>query len=242
MNTAALLDFHITAGAFGLASGFAALFARKGDWLHRKAGSVFFVAMLAMAASGAIMGALGQVVVNVLAGSITFYLVATAWVTVIRKEGEIGRFESAALVAAVVISAGGWMWGLEAAANPRGLKDGIPYAVYYFFGTTSAVAALLDVSVILRGGLSGAQRIARHLWRMSFALLIASLSFFLGQAKFFPAWAREANLNMIPLIVIVLLMLFWLGRVLLTSWVKKSNSGYALATASGSSKSPKSDR
>lgn len=232
MDTSPLLLLHITAGGFGLASGFAALFARKGDWLHRKAGSMFFIAMLAMAASGAVMGALGQVMVNVVAGSLTCYLVATAWVTVIRKEGEIGRFESYALIAALLVSAGAWGWGMEAAASPTGNKDGIPAGVYYFLGSISAAAAIFDVTVILRRGISGAQRIARHLWRMSFALLIALLSFFLGQAKFIPAWAREANLNLIPLIVIAIALIYWLGRVLLTSWAKqRGDDSYAVAVA-----------
>jgi hypothetical protein len=237
MDTSPLLFLHITAGAFGLASGFTALFVRKGERLHRLAGNVFFIAMLAMAATGAIMGALGSVAVNVVAGSITCYLVATSWVTVIRKEGEIGRFETYALFAALLISAGAWFWGMEAAASPTGNKDGIPAAVYYFFGTISAAAAVFDLTVILRRGLSGAQRIARHLWRMSFALLIASLSFFLGQAKFLPAWAREANLNMIPMIVVVLIMVYWLGRVLLTSWAKRQGEGaYSVAVASNADK------
>ena len=38
--------------------------------------------------------------------------------------------------------------------------------------------------------ISGAQRITRHLWQMCVALFIAAASFFLGQAKVFPASVR----------------------------------------------------
>jgi hypothetical protein len=40
---------HIGGGTIGLASGLVAQFARKGGYLHRKAGNVFFVSMLVMA-------------------------------------------------------------------------------------------------------------------------------------------------------------------------------------------------
>jgi hypothetical protein len=232
----ALTVFHITAGSFGLAAGGAALFAAKGARLHRTAGNVFFIAMLLMATSGAALAVLkpAAAAFNVVIGSLTFYLVASSWTTVLRREGEMGRFELAALIAAVAIAAGGLALGVAAAKSPTGATaDGIPAFLYFVFGGVAALAAAADASVIVRGGISGAQRIARHLWRMSFALLIGAIAFFIGQgAKIFPPAVREAKISSLPIlavpvILIVLLMLFWLARVLLTGWYRRQASAKA---------------
>ena len=75
--------------------------------------------------------------------------------------------------------------------------------------------------MMLAGGLQGAQRIARHLWRMCFSLFIASGSFFLGQAKVIPKPIRIfpvlALLALLPLV----LLLYWLVRVRFTKWYRR---------------------
>jgi hypothetical protein len=67
--------------------------------------------------------------------------------------------------------------------------------------------------MLARGGVSGAQRIVRHLWRMSFALFFATGSFFLGQQQVFPAFIRNANVLFIPALLPLVLMMFWVVRV-----------------------------
>jgi hypothetical protein len=67
--------------------------------------------------------------------------------------------------------------------------------------------------MIVRGGVFGARRIARHLWRMCMALLFAALSFYPGQARLFPKWLRETNLLYVPAVLLVGAMLFSLYRV-----------------------------
>lgn len=213
----ALMFLHITAGGFGLAAGAAALAVRKGAWVHRTAGNVFFVAMLLMAASGLALAHLTPAapVFNSIIGTLTLYLVATSWATVVRKAGETGAFEIVALVAALAAGATGVAFGLDAAAQSQGDAA----AFYFVFGGIALLAAAADASVIARGGVSGAQRIARHLWRMCFALLIGSIAFFIGQgAKVFPAWLRETQLLAAPVILVAVLMVFWLVRVLATKW------------------------
>jgi uncharacterized membrane protein len=224
------LLFHITAGGFGLIFGATALFARKGAWLHRRAGSVFFIAMLLMSASGALYAVVkpAAAYLNVVVATVTFYLVTTSWMTVQRKAGEIGAFEKVAPLAALAAGVGGLIFGLEATNSANGRMDGIPAAPYFFFGAVGLFAAALDVSVILRRGVSGAQRIARHLWRMGLALLIAALAFFLGQgAKVFPAGLRETKIQFAPLIVVLVLTVFWLLRVLLTNWHRRQLAALA---------------
>jgi peptidoglycan/LPS O-acetylase OafA/YrhL len=75
--------------------------------------------------------------------------------------------------------------------------------------------------VLLVGRIQGAQRIARHLWRMCFSLFIASGSFFLGQAKVIPKPIRILPLLAIPALLPLALLLYWLVRVLLTKWYRR---------------------
>jgi len=219
----AVLLFHITAGGFGLVSGGTALLARKGAWLHRTAGNVFFIAMLLMAASGAIVAVLmpAAASLNGLVAAVTFYLVATSWVTVARKDGETGAFERFGLVVALAIGVVGLTFGFRATNDAKGVYDSIPAGIYFGFAAIGFVAAVFDISVIARRGVSGAQRIARHLWRMCIAMLIASLAFFVGQAAVLPAWVRDMKLNVVPLVIVLVLLLFWLFRVLLTGWYRR---------------------
>src|SRR5262250_3774173 len=68
--------------------------------------------------------------------------------------------------------------------------------------------------MLLRGGVLGTKRIARHLWRMCFGLFIATGSFFLGQgSKVFPAFIIESNVLFVPAILPLFLLIFWLIRV-----------------------------
>jgi hypothetical protein len=214
----ALTVVHITGGSLAIFSGFVALFAQKGAWLHRTAGNVFFISMLVMSSVASYLAVRRM---EQLVGILTFYLVATAWATVLRKEGRSGRFEVGALAVVAAVAVG---YFTHAMAVQAGLNDTYPAEMYFAFGSIAALAALLDVTAIARGGVSGAQRIARHLWRMSFAMFIATGSYFLGQPKFVPAVLRETNLNLVPVILVIVLFLFWLVRVLFTRWYAKGES------------------
>jgi hypothetical protein len=55
---------------------------------------------------------------------------------------------------------------VEAANSSTGAKDGIPAGMYFFLGSVALLSAAADVPMLWHGGVSGAQRIARHLWRM----------------------------------------------------------------------------
>jgi hypothetical protein len=208
----ALTVVHVTGGSLAILSGFVALFAQKGAWLHRTAGNVFFLSMLVMSSVASYLAVRRM---EQLVGILTFYLVATAWATVIRKEGQSGRFEIGALLVVTAVAIG---YFSHAMAVQAGLKDEYPAEMYFTFGSIAAFAAMLDVTAIARGGVSGAQRIARHLWRMGFAMFIATGSYFLGQPKFVPAILRETNLNLLPVLLVIVLLLFWLVRVLFTRW------------------------
>lgn len=216
MMLSGILILHIAAGTVGLLSGAAALIFRKGSGPHRRAGNVFFVSMLGMSASGAYIAYVTPVMISVIVGILTFYLVATAWMAVVRRTEKPGPVDAGALLVALATGIAGITFGLEAAGTDTGLKDGFAAGVYYFFGGMAVLAAMLDTSVFLRRGIAGAQRIARHLWRMCFGLFIAAASFFLGQQQVFPDDVRGSPVLFAPVILVLALMFFWLGRVLFT--------------------------
>jgi hypothetical protein len=81
------------------------------------------------------------------------------------------------------------------------------------FGVVALLAGVGDLRMMRSGGLRGAARLARHLWRMSFALFIAALSFFIGQAKVIPEPIRIPGLLALPVLAVLVTMLYWLWRV-----------------------------
>jgi hypothetical protein len=76
----------------------------------------------------------------------------------------------------------------------------------------------------MRGGVYGAPRIVRHLWRMCFGLFIATGSLFLGQQQVFPAFLRKTNVLFVPALLPLLSLIFWLFRVRFTNAYKKQSS------------------
>jgi uncharacterized membrane protein len=207
------LVLHIGGGSVGILSGYGAVSVTKGERLHRAFGAVFVASMLTMAMMATGLAVLNQQKGNITGGILAFYLVSTAWMTVRRKEGTVGRFEYGALLAALCVGATLMMWGLLASMNPKGQLDGSAAALSYVFGSFALFAAALDLKVILHGGIFGAHRIARHLWRMCFALFFGAASFFLGQQKVMPAFMHGSPLLFVPAFAPLVLMVFWLFRI-----------------------------
>ena len=207
-----LLFLHIVAGTLGMLSGFVAVFLLKGSRRHAIAGNVFVIAMLSLSASGVYLAIRKQQPGNILGGALTFYL-ATAWLTARRKDGEPGIFDWGALLVVSALAAVEVILGVEAAISSTGLKYDYPPGPYFFLGSVALLATVGDIRMLLRRGISGTPRIARHLWRMCFALFIAAGSIFLARQQIFPAIFRRTGvlwfLSFLPLI----LMIFWLVRV-----------------------------
>lgn len=209
-----ILLLHICAATVGLLSGFMAMLFRKGSGLHGAAGSVFFVSMLIMSSSAAyIAGFMRPNGLNFVVGLLTFYLVATAWQAAKRRDGAVGAFDLGALLFALAVGATGVAFGFEAANSGTGSKDGMPAALYFVFGSVALLCTVSDVRMLVRGGLLGKRRIARHLWRMCLALLITTLSFYPGQAKLIPDWLRQTHVPYVPHVLLIGSMLFWMFRV-----------------------------
>jgi uncharacterized membrane protein len=217
-----LLPIHIIAGLIGLISGAVALYALKGAKLHRKSGMIFVYAMLVVAITGTVMGSLVSEMAAVLPGMLTFYLVLTSLLTVRRPAVlKFPWIDLGAMLIGLTIGIASLRFGLQALDGATGSTEGGLAVMYFLFGLVALLGTLGDLRVILARGIQGAHRIARHLWRMCFALLLASISLFLGQSQVFPEPLRSSGLLPIPVLLVLLLMFYWLARVLFTQWYRR---------------------
>ena len=226
MSYSPILLVHICAGSVGLLSGTAAISFRKGSPRHVLAGKIFVAAMLTMAIGAVYLAITRHQPNNVGGGILTFYLIGTAWLTARRRDRETNRFDWIVLLIPLVLGTLTWMNGLRVVRSGAGSQDGVPAGMMFFMGTVMLLAAAGDVGMLVRGGVSGAKRIARHLWRMCFGLFIAAGSFLMGPSNrprrllsrvgigqhLSPALFSTGlylTLTLLPLI----LLIFWLVRV-----------------------------
>lgn len=205
---------HILAGTLGLLSGYVALYAAKGDSVHRRSGMIFVYVMLVMSVAGTMLSLVlaKAVAINVPAALLTSYLVITSLVTV-RPVAAVNPTVRAAL-SVIALSVGITMlvFGVQAVAN-GGKRDGMPAFPFFMFAGVGILGAMGDFRIARNGAAKGVVRLSRHLWRMSFALFIAALSFFLGQAKVIPKPIRIPGLLALPVLAVLVTMLYWLWRM-----------------------------
>ena len=206
---------HILAGSLSLIAGYVALYAAKGGRLHRTSGMVFAYSMLMMAFFGAAIAASKAnqwTSVNVSAGLVTFYLVITGVTTVRPPAAGAQWLHRLGLVVALAVGLTDVTLAFEAIAA-GGSRNGVPAFPYVMFGVVALLAAAGDVRMMRSGPMQGAARLARHLWRMCFALFIAAMSFFIGQAKVIPEPIRIMPLLALPVLAVLVTMFYWMWRV-----------------------------
>ena len=76
---------------------------------------------------------------------------------------------------------------------------------------TVLLAAGSGLLIIRSAPLRGAKRIARHLWRMTFALWIVALSFFPRLTKFMPK--PFGPLVAVPVLAVLIALIYWMWRI-----------------------------
>ena len=233
MSYSPVLVIHICAGTLGLLAGTAALSFRKGSPWHVLAGKVFVASTLTMAAGAVYLAAVKHQPNNIGGGIFTFYLILTAWLTVRRRDRETKRFDWVLLLIPLALGILAWISGVSALRSHEDLPGGVPVGMHLFMASVMLLAAAGDVRMLVRGGVVGAKRIARHLWRMCFGLFIAAGSFFLGPSNrplrllsavgigqhLSPA-LFSTTLYLILTILPLILLIFWLVRVRFTNAYK----------------------
>jgi hypothetical protein len=217
-----LLPVHIVAGGLAIILGGVALLASKGGALHRRFGLLFVYAMLTMGISGSIL-ALRQSLTNtnVLGGFMSAYFVVTGLTTVRPVSGWTRKLNTGALLVAIALALVEIGLGIKAFTSPDGAIDGVPFFALFFLATVTTLAAAGDVRLMWSGkprskALRAAPRLARHLWRMCFALFIAAGSFFSIRArvaKVFPEPLTTPMMRALPVALVFVAMFYWLWRV-----------------------------
>ena len=148
--------------------------------MHRKSGMLFVFAIVTMAVCrGRARGRAPWQAANVPAGLLTAYLVmhrADHGDDLLLQGG--AGWISARMLMALAVALTVLTFGFQAIAN-GGTRNRVPAFPFFMFGIVGLLASIGDVRMIRSGGLRGAPRLARHLWRMCFALFIAAASFFL---------------------------------------------------------------
>jgi len=222
MSVSPLLVLHISGGVGGILTGAGALTFRKGSRMHAIVGRAFVVSMLTMSSCATVLALMKNDTGNVVAGVMTFYLVTTAWLTARQRDRKPGLFDWIALVFISVVTVLMFSGAFKLVAHP---KRGILTPMIFFISSVCALCAIGDARVIAQRGISGTRRLARHLWRMCFALFIASGSLFLARPHLFPHWMKTTGTLTFLTFLPLLMLIFWMIRVRIkkgaTQWREK---------------------
>lgn len=215
----ALLIIHIAAGIGGLAAGYTSLFATKGGALHRKSGLLFVGLMATMGLTGAVIAQLELtrrvhkpgLQATMLMGLFATYLVVTA-LTAVRPPRTASRAIAVlSMLAAAGIGLAQLTLGIRGLVHPDPSEVGPITAVELFIGAIALLAAASDLRIIRSAPHAGVKRIARHLWRMTFALWIAAASFFPRLTRFVPA--PFGGVIAVPIVAVLAALAYWMWRV-----------------------------
>ena len=216
-----LLTIHIAAGGLAIILGAVALSVQKGGTIHRRCGLLFVYAMLVMGVTASILSLLqGRAGGNLLAGELTAYFVGTALTTVRPVSSWTRRINAAAMAVALILAAGCVFNGATMLNTPGRDLNGVPNQtagmMSLIIGVLLVMAAAGDVRIMRFGIPRGGPRLARHLWRMCFALFIAAGSFFSLRervAQILPAPFTTGPMRALPIALLFGAMFYWLWRL-----------------------------
>jgi uncharacterized membrane protein len=217
-----LLPVHVAAGALAIVLGFTALFVKKGGISHRRSGLLFVYAMLVMGITASILEFFqsGAGVTNLVAALLSSYFVGTALTTVRPPSRWTRAINVAALTVAVGLALAALAGGIRNVSNPGLSPGGVPFrtigVMSFVLATALTLAAAGDVRIMRSGMPRGGPRLARHLWRMCFALFIAAASFFSIRervAKILPDPFTSGPMRALPILLLFGAMFYWLWRV-----------------------------
>lgn len=206
-----MIMVHYIAGLLALVAGFVALFSRKGGHLHRRSGRLFVGALTVMLGIGAFMALfVVDKPANGVGALLMIYLVVTSLLTVTRRVDEVRGIVAGLAAAALALGVWGLvlaLQGMQAPAHGDTPQGGFVSVLVGIGGAWG------DWRMLARGSIAGAGRLIRHLWRMTFALWIATASFFLGQAKVLPPPMQKFGLLSVPVVLVLLALVYWLVKM-----------------------------
>jgi hypothetical protein len=172
--------------------------------------------MMVMLVSGIAAAYLKNSIGDMMLGAIVMYTVFTAWLTVHHKKNETGLLEVTALI---------WVVGfaITAFAISMGWREEEAPFAYLIWGGLAILFALGDIRNLYHLGLSGTQRIIRHVSRIGFSLVWATLAFTDKIVKMMGANVKSMQGEQlllivgIPTMLILITILYWITKILFFS-------------------------
>ena len=212
---AIFIGLHIIAGAVGLLAGFITILLAKGNGDHRRYGKLYLYAMLTLGLTGVVVALVRDIPLSMLNGLVICYLVLSSLSAIKNGAYRVSHWDSwLAGGAWALVLAFAW-YAYQVSQTAAGQLGGFGMAEYLVFGTVMLLSALADLRYLAKSGLSSAQTLARHLWRMFFPLLMAAAAFFLGQAKLFPQALQSIEILIAPVAFVLLAMIYWWIKVMI---------------------------
>ena len=198
-------QLHFLVGVICLLAGATAFMVRKGRHPHRLAGRVFAVCMLLLCASGLYMSLSRSILFTAFLALLAGHAVTTGWMAAARITGLAERVAAGAISLVAIAAAGS---GLLVANLPSGTLNDLPPVAFYSLGGVALWIAGIDVLALRRGSADDRQRLTRHIWRMGFALFIASFIFFFGNNNVLPPVLRSPIALLAPVLIVIGLTLY----------------------------------
>jgi hypothetical protein len=216
-----ILTIHIVAGALAIILGAVALSVKKGGTSHRRSGMLFVYAMLVMGITASILEFMKSAAISNLGAAIlSLYFVGTALTTVRPPSRWTRVINAAALTVALGLALLMIVGGVTGIVKPGLSSGGVPFKTIAFMSFILAAVLLLaaagDVRIMWSGMPRGGPRLARHLWRMCFAMFIAAGSFFSIRervARILPDPFTSGPMRALPIVLLFGAMFYWLWRV-----------------------------
>jgi hypothetical protein len=182
---------------------------------------LFVYAMLVMGTTASILEFLkSAAATNVVAALMAVYFVGTALTTVRPPSRWTRIINIAALVVASGLALLSIVGGVKALRNGGLSSGGVPFrtigVMSFILATVLLLSAIGDIRIMRFGSPTGGRRLARHLWRMCFALFIAAGSFFSIRhrvAKILPYPFTTGPMRALPIVLLFGAMFYWLWRV-----------------------------
>lgn len=221
MNAHLLLPVHVTAGMLAIILGAVALSVKKGGSIHRRSGMLFVYAMIVMGTTASILEIVrGGGAANLVSALLSVYFVGTGLTTVRPASKWTRAINATALTVAIGLAFFAILGGAKAVNSPGLSPGGVPFrtigVMSFILATTLLLSAIGDIRVMRSGMPRGGLRLARHLWRMCFALFIAAGSFFSIRervAKILPEPFTTGPMRALPILLLFGAMFYWLWRV-----------------------------
>ncbi|MCF6436851.1 hypothetical protein [Pseudoalteromonas sp. MMG022] len=213
MAQSIILFGHIASGTVAVLAGYTALFMKKGGVGHIKAGRWFVIAMVLMAITGSVVAFIKPMMISVIAGMYTLYLVLTAVAVFRASQSRQASGHYVLMYAALAIGLYSFYCVYVVSQSETGRFQGFSAGPYIMFGVLAIISAMLDLRYIMAKQISQRTRVSRHVWRMCFAMFIAVGSFVGQGLQHAPEDIRHFLLVEYADLIILLLMMYWLIRV-----------------------------